>query len=176
MSITYWDGSAAYYRGPPRAEALFKRTFTSGAMMFYQGNMDAERLVQKVTVDGVVEQYYGPRGQEIKSSATLRDGNVAYYAGPRGEEHKVMEISPVGWVAHYDGERGQERGVGGYQSNVRLTTDAPAAARAPGAGVKRKLLDALDCLEQLNSNDQCNEYVFNEMAKQLKAVHKACDE
>lgn len=177
VSIAYWDGSVAYYRGPPRAEALFKRTFTSGVMMFYQGNMDAERLVQKVTVDGVVEQYYGPRGQEIKSSATLRDGNVAYYAGPRGEEHKVMEISPVGWVAHFEGDKDQERGVGGYQSTVRFATaEAQAAASAPGAGVKRKLLDALDFLEQLNSNNQCNEYVFNEMAKQLKTVHKACDE
>lgn len=176
VSITYWDGSAAYYRGPPRVEALFKRTFTNGVMMFYQGDMDVERLVQKVSADGVLEQYYGARGQEVKSSATLRDGNVAYYAGPRGEERKVMELSMTGWVAHFEGDKDQERGVGGYQSSVRFAPEAPVAARASVAGVKRKLLDALDCLEQLNSNDQCNEYVFNEMAKQLKAVHKACDE
>ena len=177
VSITYWDGSAAYYRGPPRVEALFKRTFTSGVMMFYQGDMDVECLVQKVTANGVLEQYYGVRGQEIKSSATLRDGNVAYYAGPRGEERKVMELSQGGWVAHFEGDKDQERSIGAYQSSVRFTTGPPpTVARAPGAGVKRKLLEALDCLEQLNGNNDCNEYVFNEMAKQLKAVHKACDE
>ena len=169
------SGIVEAFDGPPKREYKTKRQFPSGLTEWYEGEPGEERLARTTEpMDNAPRDlttfYYGARGQERIAWKAWPNGKMEYFSGVRNVERKVVEVTPDGMAWHFEGERGHEREV----ANVR-GAGAQVSARFVSVGVKRKLGEALECLEELNATGKCNEHVFNEMGKQLRNVYTACN-
>jgi len=169
------SGIVESFDGPRKHEYKIKRQFPSGLSEWYEGEPGEERLARTTepmnnAPRDLTTFYYGSRGQERIAWKAWPNGKMEYFSGVRNVERKVVEVTPDGMAWHFEGERGHEREV----ANVR-GAGAPVGARFTSVGVKRKLGEALECLEELNATGKCNEHVFNEMGKQLRNVYTACN-
>ena len=169
------NGIVDSFDGSPKREYKIKRQFPSGLTEWYEGEPGEERLARTTEpMDNAPRDlttfYYGARGQERIAWKAWPNGKMEYFSGVRNVERKVVEVTPDGMAWHFEGERGHEREV----ANVR-GSGAPVGARFNSVGVKRKLGEALECLEELSATGKCNEHVFNEMGKQLRNVYTACN-
>ena len=176
VKCKYPNGIVDSFDGSPKREYRIKRQFPSGLTEWYEGEPGEERLARTTEpMDNAPRDlttfYYGSRGQERIAWKAWPNGKMEYFSGARNTERKVMEVMPDGMAWHFEGERGHEREV----ANVRGAEVPLQQTARSTAGVKRKLGEALECLEELSTTGKCNEHVFNEMGKQLRNVYTACN-